>query len=300
VLITLTARIFSGSHTKESHARMRNKTDNPLPETTQAPPASPAPASPAPPTFHPHEWSTLQDEVLRVIALVGGKRELGLAIVNRDLRSGLLEGTLVAPDGTPTPLSRTDWERRTVHAPHNPAEGVRVEPYEAGYYFVRRAGLAGSTSPATPAATADGQLYAAGGSEPSQSPQAEREAAAAPTSDAEIRPEDQLPPTQSADPAPAPKSEDPPALSDIAADDDGSAGEESVTRVQWLNNYLTEKRQEDLLARYDTKTSAAGAIHKNMLKDKTVDAYARARNIERHPIMQSLYPDGSSPKKKKG
>jgi hypothetical protein len=143
VLITLTARIFSGSHTKESHARMRNKTDNPPPETTQAPPASPDPASPAPPTFHPHERaSTLQDEVLRVIALVGGKRELGLAIVNRDLRSGLLEGALVALDGTMTPFSSTDWERRTVHAPHNPAEGVRVEPYEAGYYFVWRAGLA--------------------------------------------------------------------------------------------------------------------------------------------------------------
>ena len=45
----------------------------------------------------------------------------------------------MAPDLTPTLLSRADWEHRTVHAPHNPAEGVRVEPYEPGRYFVRRA-----------------------------------------------------------------------------------------------------------------------------------------------------------------
>ena len=191
MLITLTARIFSGSHTKESHARMRNKIDNPLPETTQAPPASPELASPVPPTFHPHEWTPLQDEVLQVISRVGGERGLGLVIINRDLRSGLLEGALVTPDGMMTLFSRTDWECRTVHAPHNPAEGVRVEPYEPGRYFVRRAGLAGSASPATPAAAADRQLYAAGGSEPSQSPQAEHETAAAPTSNAEVGPQHQ-------------------------------------------------------------------------------------------------------------
>ena len=166
MLITLAAKIFSGSHTKESHARMRNKTDNPLPETTQAPPASPEPASPAPPTFHPRDWAPLQDAVLQLISLVGGKRDLGLVMINRYLRSGQLAGALVAPDGTLTLFSRTDWERRTVHAPLNPAEGVRVEPYEAGYYFVRRAGLAELTSPATPATPADRQLHAAGASEP--------------------------------------------------------------------------------------------------------------------------------------
>ena len=148
------------SHQRESHARMRNKTDNPPPATAQAPPASPEPASPAPLVFHPGEWaSSLRDEVLQTISRVGGNK-LGLAIVNRDLRSGLLEGTLVAPDGsTMTPLSRTDWERRTVDAMHNSAEGVFVRPYEAGHYFVRRAGIAGLTSPAAPA-------YADGESEP--------------------------------------------------------------------------------------------------------------------------------------
>jgi hypothetical protein len=41
-----------------------------------------------------------------------------------------------------------------------------VKPYEAGDYFVRRAGLAKLTSPATPATPADRQLDAEGGSEP--------------------------------------------------------------------------------------------------------------------------------------
>ena len=119
----------------------------------------------SPPTFHPPIGRRCKTRSFS-ISLVGGKRDLGLGIINRYLRSGLLEGALVAPDGTMTLFSRTDWERRTVHAPDNPAEGVRVEPYEAGDYFVRRAGLAESTSPATPATPADRQLYAAGGSEP--------------------------------------------------------------------------------------------------------------------------------------
>jgi len=144
---------------------MRNKADNSLPETAQAPPASSEPAAPAPPTFHPRDWVPLRDAVLQIISLAGEDRVLGLAIVNRDLRNGLLKGALVAPDGTMTLLSRTDWEHRTVHAPHNPAEGVGVAPYEVGRYFVRRAGLAGSTSPATPATPADRQV-AESGSEP--------------------------------------------------------------------------------------------------------------------------------------
>ena len=170
VLITLTARIFSGSHTKESHARMRNKTDNPLPETAQAPPASSEPAAPASPIFHPRDWVPLRDAVLQIISLAGEDRVLGLAIVNRDLRNGLLEGALVAPDGTMTLLSRTDWEHRTVHAPHNPAEGVGVAPYEPGRYFVSRASLAKLTSPATPARPPDRRRHAEGGSEPQRTP----------------------------------------------------------------------------------------------------------------------------------
>jgi hypothetical protein len=164
VLITLTAKIFSGSHTKES-ARMRDKSHNAPSKTTQAPSASPEPASPAPLTFHLRDWVPLQDAVLQVISLVGGKRDLGLEISNRYLRSGQLESALVAPDGTMKLFEASDWERRTVHAPHNPAEGVRVEPYEAGHYFVRRAGLAKLTSPATPTTPTDRQLYAESGSE---------------------------------------------------------------------------------------------------------------------------------------
>jgi hypothetical protein len=117
----------------------------------------------APPTFHLRDWVPLQDAVLQIISLVGGKRDLGLAMINQYLRSGQLELARVAPDLTMTLFSRTDCEHRTVHAPSNPAEGVRVEPYEAGYYVVRRDGLPRLTSPATPA---DRQLYAEGGSEP--------------------------------------------------------------------------------------------------------------------------------------
>src|SRR5258707_1090025 len=83
-------------------------------------PASPELAPPAPLIFHEHEWeSTLRDEVLRVISRLGD-RELGLTSVHRKLCDGLLEGTLVASDLTMTPLSRMDWERRTVHAMHDP------------------------------------------------------------------------------------------------------------------------------------------------------------------------------------
>ena len=54
----------------------------------------------------------------------------------------------MAPDSTTVmPFSRTDCARLTIHAPHNPAEGVRVEPYKDGRWVVRRASLAGSTLP---------------------------------------------------------------------------------------------------------------------------------------------------------
>lgn len=109
------------------------------------------PRFPVPPTFHPRDWLPLQDAVLQFISLVGGKRDLGLEIVNQYLRNGQLGSVLVAPDGTPKLLEASDWGRgrRTVHAPHNPAEGVSVEPYEAGYYFVWRADFAKLTSPAS-------------------------------------------------------------------------------------------------------------------------------------------------------
>jgi hypothetical protein len=116
------------------------------------------PRFPVPLTFHPRDWVPLQYAVLQFISLVGGKRDLGLEIANQYLRNGQLGSALVAPDGTMKLLEASDWGRgrRTVHAPHNPAEGVSVEPYEAGYYFVRRTDLAELTSPARePAARAE-------------------------------------------------------------------------------------------------------------------------------------------------
>ena len=142
-----------------------------------------------------------------------------------------------------TLLEASDWQQRTVHAPLNPAEGVRVEPYEEGHWFIVRADPHKEypTNPATPASAADRQLYAGGEPEPSQSPQAEprqlppaapdmdipapvtsamlppaegspppaREAAAALASNAEVGPEDQPKLTQldeppQADPAARP------------------------------------------------------------------------------------------------
>lgn len=92
-------------------------------------------------TFHARDLLPLRDVTLQIIALVDGKRDPGLAVVNQCLRNGLLKSVLMAPDGTMKPLASSDWgppPKRAVGAPHNPAEGVYVEPYEAGLYFVRR------------------------------------------------------------------------------------------------------------------------------------------------------------------
>jgi hypothetical protein len=106
--------------------------------------------------FHLGDWVVLRDAVLQVIALVGGKREPGLALINQRLHSGRLDLALLAPDGsTLTLFSEADCKRRTIHAPFNPAEGVRVEPYEPGQHFVRRSHLAELTSPTTPATAAE-------------------------------------------------------------------------------------------------------------------------------------------------
>ena len=137
----------------------------PLPETTQAPPASSEPASPAPPTFHPRDWVPLRDAVLQVISLAGedvcsaSRSSIGICERAAGIGAGgarrhddaVLEDGLGAPD---RPRS------------HNPAEGVGVAPYEPGRYFVSRAGLAKLTSPATPATPADRRRHAEGGSEP--------------------------------------------------------------------------------------------------------------------------------------
>jgi hypothetical protein len=98
----------------------------------------------------PRDWTLLRDVVLRVGAFFG--RDLDLVMINRYLHEGLLELMLVRPDGTMTRFSKEDCEHRTVRAPFNRAEGVRVEPFEAGRYLARLAKL---TSPATATSPAD-------------------------------------------------------------------------------------------------------------------------------------------------
>jgi hypothetical protein len=90
----------------------------------------------------PREWTLLRDVVVGVGALFG--RDLDLVMINRYLREGLLELMLVRPDGTMMWFSKEDCEHRTVDAPFNRAEGVYVEPPEAGRYLARLAEL---TSP---------------------------------------------------------------------------------------------------------------------------------------------------------
>ena len=71
-----------------------------------------------------------------------------------------------------------------------------------------------------------------------------------------------------------------------------------VEREEWLNKCLTKECQDDLAMRHDGITSVATELHTLMSKDSTVEAYARARNIERHPIVRKLFPPGPSKKKK--
>ena len=86
----------------------------------------------------------LKAALLRIMSITKS-RDLALAYINRDLRSGQLGSALVqiSPDGkeTMTLLNPSDWQQRTVHAPWNPEEGVGVEPYVDGLFFVRAVDL---------------------------------------------------------------------------------------------------------------------------------------------------------------
>jgi hypothetical protein len=72
----------------------------------------------------------------------------------------------------------------------------------------------------------------------------------------------------------------------------------TVEREEWIDRYLTEERQNDLLKRHNQKLPAVLEIHDAMVKDPTVKAYSRARNIERHPLVQKLFPRSRRKKKK--
>jgi hypothetical protein len=91
---------------------------------------------------HLRDWVPLTPAFLRIMSFVNGRVDRAQARINRDLREERLHAALVALDGTiKMLLEGPDWEQRTVCAPLNPAEGVRVEPYEEGDWFIRRADL---------------------------------------------------------------------------------------------------------------------------------------------------------------
>jgi len=95
-------------------------------------------------TFSPHEWEPLPTAFDRIMS-VFLTRNRTLFYLNRDLRSGRLRSARVQiSDGkkTMTLLSHSDWEQLTVHTSIlDPIEGVRVDPYVPGEYFVCRVDL---------------------------------------------------------------------------------------------------------------------------------------------------------------
>ena len=95
--------------------------------------------------FIPRDWVALK-AALRQLISITGSRDRGLSSLNRGLRSGRLRSVNVqsSPDGSEL-MTRHDpsyWEQRAVGAPQNPEEGVWVEPYEAGGFYVRAVDLA--------------------------------------------------------------------------------------------------------------------------------------------------------------
>jgi hypothetical protein len=122
---------------------MRNKIDNPLPETTQAPSA--------PSIFDPREWEQLTRAFGQLKSIVGA-RDLTVTCFNRYVHERQLELALVAPDLTTRRFNTSECQKLIVQAPHNFEEGCRVEPYHEGRWYVRRSGLDKLTTiPVTPA-----------------------------------------------------------------------------------------------------------------------------------------------------
>ena len=78
----------------------------------------------------PRDWTPLLDVVLGVGAFF--KRDLDLVMINRYVHEEVLELKLVRSDGTMTEFSKKDCAHLTISAPFHRAEGVRVEPYQAG------------------------------------------------------------------------------------------------------------------------------------------------------------------------
>jgi hypothetical protein len=97
-------------------------------------------------TFYAADWVELTKAFLQIMSYTI-RHDLAHRCLNRDLRSGSLRAGLIkiSPDGNEmvvTPLDPSEWQQRTVRAPLNPEEGVRVEPpYEDGYVYVRAVDL---------------------------------------------------------------------------------------------------------------------------------------------------------------
>jgi len=108
-----------------------------------------------------HDLVLLTPAFLRIMSFVG--KALAHAYIKQDLREERLRAVLVASDGTIKRLLEPSyWQQRAVRAPHIPAEGVTVEPYEEGHFFIWGADL----DEEYPVTAADRQRYAEGGSEP--------------------------------------------------------------------------------------------------------------------------------------
>jgi hypothetical protein len=108
-----------------------------------------------------HDLVLLTPAFLRIMSFVG--KALARECINQDLREERLRAVLVASDGTIKRLLEPSyWQQRAVRAPHIPAEGVTVEPYEEGHFFIWGADL----DEEYPVTAADRQRYAEGGSEP--------------------------------------------------------------------------------------------------------------------------------------
>jgi hypothetical protein len=124
-----------------------------------------------PRTFRLRDWVELTPAFLQIASFASRKVGLAEACCNQDLREGRLRAALVANGVIKMLPEPSYWLSRPVRAPQVPAEGVRVEPYEEGTWFIWKADLDAEypTNPTTPAVVADRQLDAAGESAPSQS-----------------------------------------------------------------------------------------------------------------------------------
>jgi hypothetical protein len=93
--------------------------------------------------FRPREWVQLTPAFLQIMSFVP-ERVRALACFNQDLREERLHIGVLMPDGMIKMLGGEYWQRHKVCAPHIPAEGVRVEPYE-GFssqdFYIRRTEL---------------------------------------------------------------------------------------------------------------------------------------------------------------